>query len=189
MINDELDLMEALVELDMTSNFKIDASKLIGKNGVYAAAIPNQNDIQRIVNLITSTTNVPFCIDDLKYKAHCTIIYSKNKSVDIRLLQSSSIFEYTNVTATINSISYWEGHDKDGYVVLKLNSPVLKKLNKCFRQIGANHIFDEYSPHITLCGKAGKFSSEIDQWIRLVEPKLVGMEISFTNLIIEDLKH
>jgi hypothetical protein len=52
--------------------------------------------------------------------------------------------------ATSHGLDWWEGHDKNGYLVLRLTSPSLNRLNKRFTDAGLVPTFPDYKAHMTL---------------------------------------
>lgn len=91
---------------------------------------------------------------------HCTLIYSKETSKDPKkILQSiqSTGLNYNNITATVESFECFDSLPEEGSrdegkscLVMKLKSDELLKLNDHLRQLGLEHSYAEYSPHVTL---------------------------------------
>jgi hypothetical protein len=65
-------------------------------------------------------------------------------------------------------ITWWAGHDNDGYVTLQLKSDSLQEEHNRLKQLGCKPTFDEYKPHVTILTPI-QFESEAKQkeFIRL----------------------
>ena len=91
---------------------------------------------------------------------HCTLIYSKETDVNPkRILESihSTGLNYNNINAEVDCFECFDSLPEEGSrdaakscLVMKLKSNELLKLNDHLRQLGLNHSYAEYSPHITL---------------------------------------
>jgi ABC-type Fe3+-hydroxamate transport system substrate-binding protein len=94
------------------------------------------------------------------------------------------------VVATVEGVEYWEGHDKDGYAVFKLYSEGAVGLNGVLIACGAKHSFDDYQAHMTICGKVGPKTAEVEQWIERINSflKTANVSICFDRISFEDIK-
>jgi hypothetical protein len=79
---------------------------------------------------------------------HCTVMYSKTAPSKESVIKLNK--DYPVLFATPIYCQYWEGHDKSGYLVLKLTSNYLQNRHKKYLDIGAVPTFSPYEPHITL---------------------------------------
>ncbi len=118
-----------------------------GTHGFYCQVSVPSEEARFIAKLLKQnglSKLVPADLDGL----HCTIMYSKDaipKEVVDSNLGSIKAFK-----AYVQRIESWEGHDKKGYITLKLNSIELNKRHNFWKQAGATHSFEDYTPHITL---------------------------------------
>ena len=120
---------------------------------------------------------------DLK-KLHVTLMYCKNPGNMHGInLNFNAKAEFAS---KIIDIEFWEGHDKLGYLVAKLDS---KQLHHEFRRLtalGLKHSFDDYSPHVTLL--TGDSARAAEKKIRKIKNALVGMSLILTNEKAEPLE-
>lgn len=152
-----------------------------GESGFYARAVPELNDKYRKLCKVLNHSGV----NELYEYPHVTLVYSKKKlkkalPKDIEL----------NTTAKCLHLTYWEGHDKAGYVVLELECPAFKKLNAVFRNLGAEHSFDEYIPHMTVMKDCGRLTPKLKSYIERLNRVLSSRwyTLNFKEIIAEDLK-
>lgn len=80
-------------------------------------------------------------------KLHCTVMYS---NVTPRSLAQATKVLRKDFRALLDEVTWWEGHDKKGYLVLKLISEDLKEEHARLKQAGCCPSYDKYVPHITL---------------------------------------
>lgn len=153
-----------------------------GTFGFYASVSPKPAQALRLLEEFRSA---PFKLVDAS-DLHVTLMYSKvpvplaNVDVDTR----------NTFKAKPLALEYWEGHDKEGYVVLKLKSSQLQERHNFWKSKGAKHSFDEYSPHITIGKDVGKSTPAITEFIRVANTQIIPKltPLLFTNESIEDLK-
>lgn len=109
-------------------------------NGIFAKVLPTTDSILAIKSRFKTLNPM---MEDL----HCTAIYSKTaaSSVDLPNIDKDERYD-----AVGTELVWWEGHDKEGYLVLKLESNDLKALNRKFRKAGLVATFEDYKAHVTL---------------------------------------
>lgn len=90
--------------------------------------------------------------------------------------------------ATIVDIEHWDGHDNDGYLVLKLKSQSLQERHRYWSDNGLVHSFEDYTPHVTLASGIGALTPELKARMDVVRPKVVGTDLVLTNEQVEGLK-
>lgn len=191
MTYEDMSLMEALAECVAPAPMTIDASKFSGNGSTYACLVPAAGETPRLLDLVLGT-KPPFDPSTLRDKAHVTLVYSREAQVDMDRLRRNYMVYYSlkPVIATVEGVEYWEGHDKDGYAVFKLYSEGAVGLNGVLIACGATHNFDNYQAHMTICGKVGPKTAEVDQWIERINKLLreTSVEICFDRINIEDFK-
>lgn len=113
-----------------------------GESGIYVSmqVLTRADIINHIKKLDPLLETVPYM------SLHCTIIYSMTTGIS---LQESDLSLDITVVAP-SKLTYWEGHDKQGYLVLELNSAELLERNEFYTSLGAKHASDTYNPHITI---------------------------------------
>jgi hypothetical protein len=193
MINDDpVELMEAVEAQipELLSEMTFDFTKMTGNGSTYACLKPASGETKRLLNLIVST-RPPFDPDTLRDEAHVTLVYSREHQVDQRALNAAMLgIQYPCVEACVTSVEYWEGHDKDGYAVIKLCSKDAAELNKAFIAAGAKHSFDDYQAHMTICGKVGPLTPAVSDWLKRINKYLEcnKFELCFDRVCVEDIK-
>ena len=192
MIYDEIELMEAYAAESgvSLSEMTFDLTKLSGNGTTYACLKPASGETRRLLDLVVST-RPPFDPDTLRDEAHVTLVYSRSAQVDVGVLNTGMLaIQMPCVSARVVSVEYWEGHDKDGYAVLKLDSREAALLNRAFQSAGAKHSFDDYQAHMTICGKVGPQTAEVSEWLRRINKYLDGnkFELCFDRICVEDIK-
>lgn len=128
--------------------------------------------------------SVAIADDDIE-EQHCTVVYSKTcvRNVDTALTNSAP------VTAQVTSLEWWEGHDKEGYLVALLDAPELITRHKFWLTEGAVHSFTPYQPHVTLktpLRVTPSFEEELEaanQFLRTFQ-----LDITLSGEVQEDLK-
>lgn len=120
-----------------------------GTHGLYAAVsvISGGDKVHSVVTKELKGTGIT---PDPVSEYHVTLMYSMKKSppadmVEMLLQNSEGAYSGTPVKFT-----YWDGHDKKGYLVLEIKSKDLFRRNKEWAAIGAKHSFDDYTAHITV---------------------------------------
>lgn len=129
--------------------------------GTYISAIPLRSDIEKMYELF-SDLEVPFDLDTFMYEAHMTIVYSRSKSIDPTMVNQQD-----DIIGIVVGLEFWDGHDGDGYAVIRIISDDSVRLHNHIVDIGAEHSFKDYNPHMTLCDKVNKLSNHADiiEWI------------------------
>ena len=188
---ESMDLIQALAECVAPAPMTIDASKFSGNGSTYACLVPAAGETLRLLDLVLGT-RPPFDPGTLREEAHVTLVYSREQQVDLDRLRRNYMVYYSlkPVVATVEGVEYWEGHDKGGYAVFKLHSEGAVGLNGVLIACGATHSFDNYQAHMTICGKVGPKTAEVDQWIERISKLLreTSVEICFDRINIEDIK-
>lgn len=158
-----------------------------GDNGFYAWLNVAQDSIK---DLMEYFPELKLTQDEL-LDMHLTVMYSpdavplsavdENKKMpDAQFIQS----------VKVNELTWWEGHDKEGYLVAKLDPSNIKHLHDKWKAVGAKPTFDSYEPHVTL--KIGiKDTAKIKAWIakknkELQNPKR-GLQLTLIQEQVEDL--
>ena len=190
MYNDDFELELALAEAYLDETMTFDLTKYAGGNSVYACLVPAPGETRRLLDAVLQTCP-PFDPSTLRDEAHVTLVYSRHQGVDLqRLHLSEPSMAEASYTAQVVGVEYWEGHDKDGYAVLKLESEAAKALHQAFIAAGAKHSFDDYQAHMTICGKVGPRTRAVDDWIERFATWLRGqrLTIRFDRLKLEPIK-
>lgn len=150
-----------------------------GKSGLYVSVTP--------VGMISVLSRLrEFRIPNLYgiSKLHATLLYSRDRApalvVAQQLLTSG---QGTRYPAKPIKFEYWEGHDKVGYLVLKLESKALVERHKEWAELG-QHSF-EYTPHMTIA-KDLPLTPELKSTIEKLN-SLTWPAIYFDNEKIEDI--
>ena len=179
-------LREAVSLEEMT----IDLRKMTYNGSVYACMKPARGETKRLYDIVVQT-RPPFDPDTLRDEAHVTLVYSRKAGVDRAALDLNGMaVRYPRPTARVVGVEYWEGHDKDGYAVLKLDSPEAAALNREIQAAGAKHSFDDYQAHMTICGKVGPQTAEVSEWLRRINRFLDSqvVTLAFDRICFEDIK-
>ena len=188
MILEAMELMEAVATL--TESMTIDASKLSGNGSTYACLVPASGETRRVLDVVVKTMP-PFDPETLRDEAHVTLVYSREQQVDMTALNAGMLaIEYGCATARAVGVEYWEGHDKDGYAVLKLESSDAAALNKAFIAAGCKHSFDDFQAHMSICSKVGPETQAVREWLQRINKFLDGniVTLRFNKIKIEDIK-
>jgi hypothetical protein len=118
---------------------------------------------------------------------HATIMWCKNKGIPEHKVSefSNSIYK-----AKVGKLAWWAGHDADGYLVLLLDSPTLRTEHTRLTELGCNHSFPDYTPHITLVKNVDEPSVQQPFLLRLANQYLRKnpFSINLGNQRIEDIK-
>ena len=190
-LEESMDLMEALAECVVPAPMAIDATKFSGNGSTYACLVPAAGETLRLLDMVLGT-QPPFDPSTLRDEAHVTLVYSREQQVDLDRFRRDYMtnMDLKPVTATVDHVEYWEGHDKDGYAVFKLQSPGAAGLNGVLIACGAKHSFDNYQAHMTIHGKVGPKTAEVEAWIDRINAflKSTSVEICFDRINFEDIK-
>lgn len=187
MNHDDVELMEAVAP---RAPMSIDTSGLTGNGTAYARMDPAPGEALRLLSLVQAT-RPPFDPATLRDAAHVTIVYSRDAGIDLaRLMARMPAICRHPAEATAECVDYWEGHDKDGYAVFKLYFPAADGWNAELRAAGAEHSFDEFQAHMTICGKVGPRTPEVDAWLGRINAELAATRpsIVFDRIVLEDIK-
>lgn len=128
------------------------ANKLIfvpytGTNGLYSAVDVVPEFVEAILKLSDELELSPD-----EQALHTTVIYSKKAATAPleEVMDVVKVYKDNQFSALINAVESWTGHNGKTYIVLKLVSESIVSLNARCQQLGAEHTFIPYSPHITL---------------------------------------
>ena len=121
----------------------------IVEGGLYSSVKPIGTCIQKLKTLFSLVSHIDPDID----KMHCTVLYSRNKNGATGETESQRVY-----SATIKEFTHWVGHDGKTYLVALLDSPMLQKAFRDWRELGYTSDYNEYKPHITI--KKGLSESE-----------------------------
>jgi hypothetical protein len=80
------------------------------------------------------------------HRLHCTVIYSPNSQPTTKITPG-----VTPIRVTASKVDFWEGHDKEGYLVLLVDPN--KNLQEGYRRwviAGCVSTHPKYEPHVTL---------------------------------------
>ena len=114
---------------------------------------------------------------------HCTLMFSKNTSIDTDLvLEELKKFSDKHV-AIITKVDCFDSTPKDGErdsakscVVLKLDCPALTDIFNHLQSIGLRHSYPEFLPHVTLL-----YNVDIEE-AHYFRDKLNKMNLGWINL-------
>lgn len=153
-----------------------------GNSGIYISVSPDEHSKDTIREMI-SKLNPPFPLDIFDDEAHMTIMYSRSETIDEDQLQTPD-----SITALPIKFEYWDGHDKDGYLVLKMVSEPASHFHQHLLDLGAEHSFDDYTPHMTIIHGVYKFRDKINEWLKSIEGKYGSHLVYFNKLTIDNCK-
>lgn len=189
-LSDRMKELKGKNESGPLTEMTFDLTELSGNGTTYACLKPATGETRRLLDLVVST-RPPFDPDTLRDEAHVTIVYSRNAQVDVEALNAAMLaICLPRVSARVRCVEYWDGHDKTGYAVLKLDSEDAKELNKAFIAAGAKHSFDDFQAHMTICSKVGPRTAAVEEWLERINRSLEGCnhEIYFDCIKVEDIK-
>lgn len=149
---------------------------LTKESGAYVSVTPDATGLRTLSELAIAL-GVVTDVD----KLHCTLSYAKN------CFPTAGADNCLRFGAKIVGIEFWDGHDNDGYLVVKFDSPDLEARNRFWTSHGLKHSFDDYTPHSTLVSKLEK-TPELIIRIGKVVRIAYGRSITFTNETIEGIK-
>jgi 2'-5' RNA ligase len=119
---------------------------------------------------------------------HCTLMYSKESSVDCAKILASLKANFRNdYTAQIESYACFDSTPKEGEerdaakscIVAKLKSQDLHNIFKHLQAMGMTHSYPEFSPHVTL-----RYNMEVDEahhYRDLLNAKSKSMTVKLAN--------
>ncbi len=170
--------MKTFKQLLETMNATLQNDSRIKDEGFYSA-----------VHLDTNSHDIlsKFCIDnfgvDLPDDVHCTVMYS-TKSID---KQDGINYSKPVYQAYVDHFEFWPGHDKAGYLVLKLVSSDLQDEHMRLKRCGCKPTFDNYSPHITIITPIDKSLADLN--VKIGNTKLQDkLVLQFSNQTVDILK-
>jgi hypothetical protein len=188
MMEESIELMEAFIA--SISEVTIDLTALTDNGTAYVCMLPAAGEVRRMMDLL-DLTRPPFDPTTLRDEAHVTLIYSRKAGLDPSKVRPVL---GPHIVAWITGVEYWEGHDKDGYAVFKLESPEADAANRMLAAAGAQHSFDKFQAHLSICSKVGPETPEVRAWVRragdMLSPPFGGapMAIRFDRIRAEDIK-
>ena len=184
---DHLDAI-SLSEYAQTNGLILDSSGYSSNGSTYAALKPFKDDMKAITSILKSS-KPPFKINDIHRYPHVTVIYSRNNGVDVQAIANSIPYGVVP-TAKVIGVEYWPGHDREGYIVLKLKSRDAEDINTAFVAAGARHSFSDYTPHMTIEGDVGSLTPELEAWMKRFEDdiKYIEPKIRFSTLEVMDIR-
>jgi len=138
---------------------KIENKGYYGVGGIYISVLPDNTSKSHIGEYVKSLLP-PFPLDIFHDEAHMTVMYSKTSGIDVEQMVAPD-----EIVALPIKFEYWDGHDRDGYLVLSMVSKPASDLHDHILSLGAEHNFDDYSPHMTIIHGIGKYKKEIIEWI------------------------
>lgn len=173
------------MNLEMEIKLKVNNS-YGGSGGIYVSAIPTKESIDTIMGFLKSN-GYPLSLDKFQEDAHMTIMYSKKASIN-----TNEIIVPDSIIALSLELDIWDGHDHDGYLVLKVTSNPAKELHDHLDTLGGEHSFKTYEPHISINSKLYSESDPrtIKDWSMTVNGLLRNQPflVRFDSLNIEDCK-
>lgn len=130
-----------------------------GIGGIYVSVIPDNTSKTHIGEYVKSLSP-PFPLDIFDDEAHMTVMYSRTAGIDVNKLEIPK-----DIVALPLKFEYWDGHDGDGYLVLSMISKPASELHDHILSLGAEHSFEDYSPHMTIIHGISKYKKDITEWL------------------------
>lgn len=171
----------------LSEKLSIDFSGFSEYAGMYSRMIPIAGkEKNAITNLITSNPP-PFKINEYFTDPHLTVIWSRlalTRSDILSVCPRSRRFD-----AAVTGVSYWEGHNRVGYVVLNIESSDIHELHELLLKLGAKHSFETFEQHITIATGVGALNPEIRNWMGVINERLWQrpLPIQLSSLSFSDL--
>lgn len=128
----------------VAASTKFEVIPFTGTNGLYSAVTPMSDHVSSVVEI---AKELGLEVDE--DKLHVTIVYSKVNPVEPGEVEAFTRKDEEH-KAIIYAVDSWVGHNGKTYIVLKLVSEALTMQNAMYHQLGAEHTFIPYAPHITL---------------------------------------
>lgn len=156
------------------------------EKGLYVCAEPLKNtNFNNFVKHLEKTS--PVKLNEVIEEPHVTILYSREDKPSDKDFMDKIKFPKT-VSAKSSEFVFWDGHDKDGYVVLKLVSKDLSDINKEFVKF-AKHSFAEYVPHMTIIKNCAEYKEELLKWIEEINKEISKnpVEFDFDTIKLNDI--
>lgn len=165
-----------------------------GKSGTYISALPTAATVKLLEPLRELLIEEDFKNLHPVLNWHITVVHSKDNIEDVDQLYGLFPMESDRTfPASVDYVTWWPGHNKKGYLVVKLKSPELSRLNKQLRDLGLKVSFDDYEAHITLAEEVLKTHDE-DQMHAIVSKlnlyvmkNLIADQLEFTGIRLEDV--
>ena len=139
--------------------------------GIFAKVIPTADSLLKIKKRFGHLEPLA---DDL----HTTVMFSRTPCEHVDL---PTIDRHERYSAVGVQLTFWEGHDKDGYLVLLLDSPHLQSLHDRFTACGLKGSYDTYHPHVTL---VTPYKNPIHTQNQLIEP--IFLEFYYGGYVLLD---
>lgn len=120
---------------------------------------------------------------------HCTIVYSPEGTLSLverRQVWIDGFDPLRRFRARPKQIVKWDGQDGKGVLVLLLDSPDLREVNRYLTtRYSLPSTFPDYQPHVTLADNINEFDEEaVAEALSYVADDLV---LTFAGLHLEDL--
>ena len=155
------------------------AEPYTGTHGFYSWVNLSTDSLEDILKYFPELSFTPEELLDL----HVTVMYSKVAILPYYVINvDHSFFTETNAIG----VEYWDGHDDDGYLVVKIESSDLQRLHSKWKQCGAVPTFSDYTPHMTLKTPFKKN----DDLVKKLDERVKNIPLNLTLLQeqIQDLK-
>lgn len=137
--------------IETSSEGQLDLDTGIKEEGLYISVVPDKESLQKLSEFCKRN----FGKVDLE-DIHCTLMYS-----EVGIARGVALkFSKPRYIAYADYFEYWEGHDKAGYLVLKLRSEELEEEHSRLKVAGCKPTYDIYSPHITIVTPIDKEEGE-----------------------------
>lgn len=151
------------------------------KIGMYSSVAPIPSSVSTLLKW-QKELNIRGARQAPQDELHCTVMWSKV----VPNCEGIDVDPDMDYVAKLDHFEYWDGHDKDGYLVAVLTSPGLSHRHTQWKLRGAVSSFPDYVSHVTL---ADKFRPTPDLFKRIVQlsDKYRGCALSFSNETLEDL--
>lgn len=161
-----------------------------GKSGTYCSVTPDQATSDYLNKCGAVVESMGFTSTSA-LNHHVTLAYSQqtvSKSAHHNLwakgFHGSTVFK-----ATPSGFTHWPGHDGVGYVVLTLDSPMLKEFNRqLVNDYGLSGNFPDYNPHLTIATDVYGEGSYAEDLIKKLNEIPSVRTLSLSGLKFEDLK-
>jgi hypothetical protein len=130
----------------------------------------------------------PGGMDELETDPHVTVMYSQTP-VKVGLIHRILVQEKSKVyKGEVEGLDYWGGHDKRGYLVVKVRSPELQALHEKFKAAGAIPSYSKYNPHMTVV-KGFQHPKGFKTWVTEFGDSLAQQDLVVTlgSLSIDNL--
>ena len=111
---------------------------------------------------------------------HCTLMYSPNTNISKQKIESV-LHNYDKIKVTVVSSDTFN----DNFVLL-LKSDVLNEIHAKLTNIGMEHTYSQYNPHITIW--AGLKTADNQNKYREIIKSKVPFDLELQGFIIEEIK-